>query len=764
MHVMTRDLHMLILVTPYLINNITILICTDDPEDEAGMKEFVRGVQNAIAKSGKIDRKLAHSMFVGPTGSGKSSLMDRLLGRGRKKFTASTGVCDTIVIVDINVTNPSTFHPVTILESDTWEEIECDVSYVRQLGQESVNVEISHENSHKPTEKSAHTRASARPDPAKKIGSVRVAQPHSKRKDAPVPLPRRKLKVGTIISSENIYSVIKKYGFRKVKKYLKKTCSLYLRDTGGQVEFQEMLPLLIFGPSIFFFVFRLHLDFKSKFCVEYRMSASKSINCYTSSITTEEALLQCLASVYAMDTSEEDSVQTHKPMVFIIGTHKDILISKAEGTDKIDDLNRYLDFIIRSNGFRDLVQYAGDDHNVMFAVDNTSDSEEDFQKIRSNVNHLINTRKEFSIEYPISYLLFCLNLQNIKESILTLDECKVLAAQHGIEGDQVSHLLRFLHIRIGVIRYFDIEGLKHIIVKEPQILFDKITDLLVKTFSGEFLRTSEVLDFREKGILTASAFENVSSDNKIKPKEFLQLLVHLRIITPLVTPGDKEDQEKRYFIPCILNHVPESKRDTVTNILPLLFKFKSDHCPKGIFGVLSTHLMTPEKAESEEIGTTFVLIHDKIFKDQVSFEVHSPWDQDEMSLKVYSTHLEVKFFPFSSDRDRDTPLKEVCNSVRQILEKSILRSLKDLHYSKEKLEPMACFKCEHCAQMHPVRAGRTHHKIHCNKARKGSRIPLNGRCWYNEGQSTYIKASYYSELQCKMQNLKELCKLEAVPE
>ena len=701
------------------------------------MKEFVEGVQNAIAKSGKIDRKLAHSMFVGPTGSGKSSLMDRLLGRQRKKFSASTGVCDTIVIVDINITNPSTFHPVTILESDTWEEIECDVSYVRQLGQESVNVKNPPENPQKPKEKSAHTRASARPDPAMKVGSVRVAQPHSKRKDAPVPLPRRKLKAGTIISSENINSVIKKYGFRKVKKYLKKTCSLYLRDTGGQVEFQEMLPLLIFGPSIFFFIFRLDLDFKSKFCVKYRMSASESINCYTSSITTEEALLQCLASVYAMDTSEEDSVKTHKPMVFIVGTHKDMLISEAEGTHKIDDLNRYLDSIIQSNGFRDLVQYAGDDHNVMFAVDNTSDSEEDFQMIRSKVNHLINVRKWFSIEYPMSYLLFCLDLQNRKQNILTLDECKDLASQHGIEGDQVSHLLRFLHIRIGVIRYFNIEGLKHIVVKEPQVLFDMITDLLVKTFSCDSVTTREAFDFKKKGILSASAFEDVvRSDDKISPKEFLQLLVHLRIITPFTI---SEDQEERYFIPCVLNHVPESPdEDSITtDILPLLFKFKSDHCPKGIFGVLSTHLMTPEK----EVDMTFILNHDKIFKDQVSFEVHSSCDQDEMSLKVYSTHLEVKFFSYLSDDFRNTPLKEVCNNVRQILENSIFRSLKDLHYSKEKLEPMACFRCEHCTQMHPVKTGGKFCVIFCKAARKGSRIPLNGRCWYNEGQFNSIYLS-----------------------
>ena len=81
-----------------------------------------------------------------------------------------------------------------------------------------------------------------------------------------------------------------------------------------------MLPLLISGPSIFFFVFRVDLDFQSKFTVEYRTGESEPINSYTSSITTEEALLQCLASVYAMDTYGDVRVKTHKPLVFIVGT------------------------------------------------------------------------------------------------------------------------------------------------------------------------------------------------------------------------------------------------------------------------------------------------------------------------------------------------------------------------------------------------------------------------------------------------------------
>ena len=116
----------------------------------------------------------------------------------------------------------------------------------------------------------------------------------------------------------------------KFKRFLKDSFTLYLRDTGGQVEFQEMIPLLVFGPSIFFFVFRLDLDFKKKFEVKYRKSAGESLNCYISSITTEEAFFQCLASVDAMDMSGEASVKTHKSLVFVIGTHRDKLGKSAD--------------------------------------------------------------------------------------------------------------------------------------------------------------------------------------------------------------------------------------------------------------------------------------------------------------------------------------------------------------------------------------------------------------------------------------------------
>lgn len=701
-------------------------------------ESFVQEIEESISANDKVNRKHAHSMFVGPPGSGKSSLMDRLLGRSRKQLSLSTGVCDHIVVVDIDVVNPSTFHSVTVIDLNTWKEVDYDLSLVRQMDRVSIGASSSPEyvqsklleDIASPTMEmtSVPTQSAARQDSALPPSPEIVHHKHKPSSSAIFLSESRIKKMITAV-------VEKSGGFRKFHNVYTKSFSLYMRDTGGQVEFQEMVALLVFGPSIFLFVFRIDLDFQSKFSIEYRTSKSESTNCYTSSITTEEALLQCLASVYAMDTPGKVDVKTHKPLVLIIGTHKDRLGPSAD--EKIAQLNKHLDSLVTKSGFQDLVLYANSNKTqVMFAVDNTSESDEDFKAIRSKVHNVITSREEFIIEYPITYLLFCLELQNWKCSVLSLDEFKAIATKYGIMGDQVSHLLQFLYLRIGVIQYYDVDGLRHIVVKEPQVLFNKVTKLIIRTFSSEALTMKELQDFK-KGILTASVLQNVvSSADKISCQDFLKLLVHLRIITPYpsTTPGD---QEERYFIPCVLNRVQESSKEEQlhTDILPLSVRFQCSHCPKGLFGVLVTHLMTPESHDGHTVEShiSFALIQDKIFKDHVFFEVRSYSDHDELSLTFLYSHIEIKFFPMHGE-DRDMSVSEVCSNIRQVIKTSILRSLDGLHYNEHKVKPMMCFRCDQCSQLHEVSKGKDFHKIYCQKNRKNSRIPINGRCWYDEGE------------------------------
>ena len=380
----------------------------------------IDGIITAVDRGDNIDRKHAQSMFIGPSGSGKSSLMDRLLHR-RQALYLSTGVANPVVIVDID-----TFYAVDVYDPNCWEEVKFNKSLVGQM----------HESVYSLQQVKASTNLSTKAKAIPALHSASVSNATAVVKGAvtkPASTPLGNDNIKQVISS----AVTKHGSFANFDDRLKRKFSLYLRDAGGQLEFQEMVSLLVFGPSIFFFVFRGDQDLKSTFTVGYRKSASESINCYTSSITTEEALLQCLASVYAMDTPDKaSSLQNHHPYVFIVATHKDKLGSSADM--KIHQLNGYLKSLIKESGFENLVQYADRAKGqVLFAVDNTSGSDDDFKAIRSKVHNLIVSRKEFTIKYPVAYLLFCLELQSDQRSVLTLEECRAIAAKYKVEGDQV---------------------------------------------------------------------------------------------------------------------------------------------------------------------------------------------------------------------------------------------------------------------------------------------------------------------------------------
>ena len=674
-------------------------------------------IQEAINKSGAIKRKLVHSVFLGSPGSGKSSLITRLVRKELKDFSPSTGVCEPVVIVDVGIEDSSATHAsvTVLLQAGEWSEAEFEVSVVRQMNKESITITpktmtpkavpppapSTASESASPVQTSTTTIAPPQPiasplvsqsaNPCQTSGSATSEMLTSDGVD----LSRRQLlQPPPPPSIQNISSVIRKYGYSRVQRYLKNSYSIYLTDTGGQVEFQEMVPLLISGPSIFFFLFRIDQDLRSKFKISYRKKDRTVINSYVSSISTEDALLQCLASVDAMDVTGQSEVKTHQPLVFIVGTHKDLLGSNAE--EKISEIDRQLNDLINRHGYQHLVQYADQQSNrLMFTVDNYSKSEEDFERIRSRVSEIVIGGDEFAIDYPISYMQFSLDLENLKKSIVPLDECVALAAQYGISKDQVKHLLRFLHTRIGRIKYFPVKGLHDIVVREPQVLFNKVTDLIVETFSSNRLFRQELSDFKHRGIISASVFKKViTAEDGINPNSFLQLLVHLRIMSQITTSRDKED---RYFIPCVLNHVQASQTpDKVSSIPTLYIEFKCNHCPKGIFGVLINTLITT----SLKSWLKWKLLPDFIFRDQVSFSVGDL--EDRVTLKFFTSHLQVILHP-SSHKSRRVHISYLCNDVRNAIDKTIESSIKDLHYESSKTRHYFCCKCNLCSLNHRVK-------------------------------------------------------------
>ena len=658
----------------------------------------------AFIKTNKVlERKTAHIMIIGYPGNGKSHLLDNLLEQSRLNYS-STGILDSVVVVDVADKNTSSQNAV-IGNGSSWIKIDsvedsmqmqlhqCDklaIPYEKQLPQlEQVPLDATPQHSH-----------AIQSEPTNSL-------------------------------QENIFRVLKQNKMSYAD--LESSFSLYIRDTGGQVEFQEVLSILINGPSIFFFVIKANLTLDQPLTLEYR-KGKKVINRYESTTTTRQALVQTLTTI--QNTAKPTGIATHDSVVFIIGTHIDKIKPRESKEEKISKLNDELHNLIESHMFELIVYKDKKSNAVLFPVSNTHPEVKDFQLIRDRVNKKIVGTNAFKVPYPLGYLLFSLELRHCKDDVVSRTKCKEIAAKFHITDDnEVTDMLKFLHHRMGIIQYYETDDLKHLVIKEPQVLFNRLTELMVKTFpSSEALLPSTEKDLI-KGIIKDSELKQLFTEfSAMKPKEFISFLEHLRIAASF-----HEESEKYFFIPSVINHLSEKSlgKEAKSKVSPLAITFKSSYCPKGVFGMTVCHFMSKEKKEDQ---ITFSLEKQSIYKDLVCLKVYT---SDEPQGKVFvkiqsshssfpftSSHMEVCFYP-NEDKDFIT-LAPLCNRIRTTLMDGIQRSLTQLNYSESRVGAAESFKCPSCQQLHKKVTNNGKVSVDCNN----SIYSLNEccSCWFIEGR------------------------------
>ena len=411
-----------------------------------------------------------------------------------------------------------------------------------------------------------------------------------------------------------------KEGLEALQQHFQKTWSLYLTNTGGQIEFQEVLPLLVSGPSMFFFTFRLDRDVDERYVIEYELSDGSNAKPYISSLTTVEGLLQTLATIAAMGAFVYKGLLRRKvplrPKVFIIGTHKDKLDSKTASSD-IAKIDQRLQAVIQSTShYEHLIEFASP-YQLIFAINNFSENDTDFKDIRLAVERVI-VREEFQMTSPAHWLIFSLAIRSIKPYVISYGLCLEIARQCGLADDELNEALHFIHSKVGLIRYFPYEDVKDVVVIHPQFLFDKVTELIVDTFTFEKAGKRSMDEFKQKGIFSLDEFEKISTRNdaSMKPFQFAKLLERLRIAAPF-----EIKKNRVYFFPCVLTHtaIATNFRQLELSALgpTLMIAFKCGYCPKGLAGAVIKYLMANEMGSS----LTWKLKYNEIFRNQVSFMV-----------------------------------------------------------------------------------------------------------------------------------------------
>ena len=631
-------------------------------------------------------------VFIGPARSGKSSLIKRLLKEIVNRTSSSTGVAEKVVQVNVK---RSSCIATSIFESN-WSRLTYSSEAVRlmtltakdyqNLPESNVSVNVQ-------------------------IQDSRASQGH--------PETSSEMPAGFVAPKQTFEEALRDGGVAALRQELDGSWTLYLSDTGGQMEFQEILPLLVSGPSLFFIIFPLNRDLNELFTIEYQLPDGKRSEPYQSSLTLMEAILQSLATIAAMGTFTYKSIDDNtvlKPKVLLVGTHKDLL-DPATAQTKIGEIDSYLQQTIKSMSYyRDgLVEFATESQ-LIFTVNNLAEDDSDFACIRSRVN-AIASYSEYRMSIPTHWLVFSIVIRGLTGRVISYDECRRVAQECGIDTEEELHeALWFLHTRMGVIRFFNHGDVSKIVVIDPQLLFDMITKIIIKTFTFETLTTRSYEEFKKKGIFSLDDLSRIdkTQDSLLTHSRFIELLEHLRIVVRL---GDG-----KLLIPCVWNHADKALYPPKqhSEVPTLAIVFDCGYCPKGVTGALVKYLLTNEM----ESDCTWKLQTDEIFRDQVTFFV----GPHLITLCMYPTHFELVCAPSANSAESICSVQDTCRNACQTIQKAIDTVSKDANLNCHCGPTFYCTLCK----SHPAEL--VQHKgmpcqLYCTKTKHLCDLPNGYQYW-----------------------------------
>ena len=407
--------------------------------------------------------------------------------------------------------------------------------------------------------------------------------------------------------------------------------------------------------------------------MEYQQKDGNKKQFGKSRATLKEEILQILATISALDymsVQHNDTIPEEiKPKVFIIGTHKDCVQGNVE--ERIKAVDKELHECVKFTSlYKNSIQFYRHTQftqpaQLIYAINNLSKDESGFQKIRSDIQQLVERKytSEFTVKCRSSWLVLSLILRAKHKctQVISFEECFKVAMQCGISSHgELKQALSFIHTRLGLIRYYDVEELDTHVVIDPQILFNTLTDLLYNKVTSDIAECSQIEDFYEKGILPVAVVDRISKESigsHFLPVKWITKLLNVLRIAALFRDVEDERPVDKYFFPMAICRAPEPPSHQASHsglVPPLLIGFESGFCPRGIPGALIKYLMTNEMKS----GCPWHLLSDRVFRNQVSFSIHA---HGEITLKILPTHMDVTLDP-GIDYTKEE-LNEICKET-----------------------------------------------------------------------------------------------------
>ena len=473
-------------------------------------------------------------------------------------------------------------------------------------------------------------------------------------------------------------------------------------DHGSQPEFQEMVPVLLAGPAIFLFIFSLAEGLDSKYTASYGSSDSEH-HLYKSPFTVKEVFMHILSSIASYHSVSSLKSRVSPLSILVVGTHKN-RVNKAKVSEIDEELKQAVeDTSLHKSG---AIAYFSKEQ-LIIPVDNYNENN-DSASVRNVVERIVKKHgSPYRIEFPIPWLAFDFALRKCPPTV-TYKKCTEIAKNYDISEKDLPKCLSFLHHGIGSIRYYgSVNELKDIVVIQPTVIFEAISGLIINT-------SSQFKKFRNLGLLERDTLENIFAHYQDKLQiscdAFIALLNRFNILEPSHDPelGD-------YFFPCALVRAPNPPSEI--NLDPLLVLFEGGFVPTGVFSALLVFLLREMEWRIQRDDKGLPLL----YRNQASFD-----DGKDclITLKATAKCLEV----FVEGKQAGSTTHSLYN-IRQILEIGVFNACKSLRYDQSFYSRKFGFYCNlpKCAR-HIAEVDLKNKEIECPPTNK--RYPVNSEREY----------------------------------
>ena len=432
-------------------------------------------------------------------------------------------------------------------------------------------------------------------------------------------------------SAEQLTNLVNKAPGRTDKLQMYKEW-FYFIDSGGQIQFQQILQAFIPCVSVLMLIISLKEKLSSQSCTKF-LDEDGMIKVSKHSISIK-TLLRRLISMVSLNNQQDyvtsrdnhlsAAIELPKMLkVITVATYED-----EQGKETIEEKEAQLTEIFESAKFNLHYENA----KILFKVDGRKASQENVEdeaitKIRNELRN-----QAFKVKIPLRWYAFEISLRSKAAAgntsddtsdsccgILKLEECTSIGIQLGLENAEIESALKYLHL-LNTILYYPPE-VTDLVFIDPYSLIqvvNELTILVYKVRKGDDVGCGpyNLQQMAKFGIISSEALSNdrLKMFQKISSKfsgfkfHLFKIFIHLSLASKLTHHQILHDA---IFMPALLPLTDPLKgiRRKFKNDKPLLFYFENG-TPVGFFCAMIVTLLSNESKKDDCNGFMWKL-HEK---------------------------------------------------------------------------------------------------------------------------------------------------------